>query len=164
MQWLLMGIVAVAGCVETAEPTTRSLPPDSAVVLTKPDRVEAYLVGKLADHPGAGGKVAGFGVLRSITAPEEVALGIAAIAADPANFGDTLPVTDFAPVIAYRFYKGDQGVDVLLSFRQDSAMLVERDAHRKEIYRRVYSIAPSRDKFARWAGRTFPSVAWATSP
>jgi hypothetical protein len=150
-----------AGCASTApsEPESPILPKMAADLLHQSDYVEAYRVAPLADHPGAGGKVAGFAVLSAHSMADDQARKLAAAVTTASNLREpasSSTTSTFDPIVGYRFYRGSEEVAVLLSFSANQLLVVQKDVHRKEVYRHTWSIADSRPTFLQITKQAFP--------
>lgn len=138
------------------------LPADAAAALAKPTHVEAYRVGKLDDHPGYGGKVDGFAAVRTGHVDAATAGRVSEAATDPEGYRDATRPCEFVPSIAYRFYRrldagrGQDSVDVLVSFDCDEVMFVSRDPRQHEVFRRLIAADPGRGRWISLARDTFP--------
>jgi hypothetical protein len=104
----------------------------------------------LDDHPGYGGKLDGFAVIRTGHISPDTAADLASAVTDPATYGSADAVDDFVPTVGYRFYRhldggiGQMTVDVLIGFGGDQLLLVARDNRLREYFRRMFYIGPGR--------------------
>jgi hypothetical protein len=153
----LMLLLGAGGCAGLS-----FIPADAATTLANPTHVEAYRTGKLEDHPGYGGKMDGFAVIRTGEAPPDLAHDLAQAVADPTIYRDKTRDLDFVPTVGYRFYRqldggrGQESLDVLVGFDSDEVLLVARDNKLRENFRRMLEVDPGRERLLDLSRQAFP--------
>jgi hypothetical protein len=138
------------------------MPAEAALTLGRPTHVEAYRMGTLEDHPGYGGKMEGYAVIRTGSAPPELAGELAEAVQDPTIYRDEAGPQDFVPTVGYRFYRrldrgrGQMTIDVLISFDSDQILMVARDNALREDFRRMIVSQPGRSRLLDLTRQAFP--------
>jgi hypothetical protein len=138
------------------------LPAEAVATLKKPTHVEAYRMGTLEDHPGYGGKMEGYAVIRTGSASEDVAGQLAEAVQDSSTYRDEAGPDDFVPTVGYRFYRhltngrGQASMDVLVSFDSNQILMVVRDGTLRENFRRMIIAEPGRSHLLELAKEVFP--------
>ncbi len=138
------------------------LPSEAVATLQKPTHVEAYCMGTIEDHPGFGGKMEGYAVIRTGHASDELAGQIAAAVQDAATYRDEAGPPEFVPTVGYRFYRhltgghGQATMDVLVGFDSDQILMVVRDGTLRENFRRMIIAEPGRARLLELARQAFP--------
>jgi hypothetical protein len=138
------------------------MPAQAMMTLKSPTHVEAYRTGKLEDHPGYGGKMDGFGVIRTGHLDDDSIAALSQTIADPDSYFDAARPDEFVPDIGYRFYRhldhgrGQMSLDVLLDFDLDEVLLVARDNKLHEVFRRILETDRSREKLLEITRQAFP--------
>jgi len=159
----LLLIVATALLFAGCQSPAVVYPSEASAILNGYTRGEAFRLGSLYDHPGAGDKVDGFAALESTQVSGDIAQRVAAIALDPNNFQDQTRREEFLPTIAWRLYRllpagqGQDAVDVLVSFDCDEVLIVSRDSRLHEFFRRLVTSDAARMKLLELARDTFPA-------
>ena len=138
------------------------LPSEAVATLDKPTHVEVYRMGTLEEHPGYGGKMEGYAVIRTGKATDELAGQVAAAVQDPAVYSDKAGPEDFVPTVGYRFYRhlsgghGQATMDVLVGFDSDQILMVVRDSSLRENFRRMIIVEPGRTRLLELARQALP--------
>jgi hypothetical protein len=153
----LMALLAAGGCAGLG-----FMPAEAVTTLKNPTHVEAYRTGKLDDHPGYGGKMDGFAVIRTGEASEDVARDLAEAIQDPTLYRDATRDQDFVPTVGYRFYRklsggrGQMSLDILVGFDCDEILLVAHDNKLRENFRRLLEVDPGRERLLDLTRQAFP--------
>jgi hypothetical protein len=132
VRFLVVALVAaVLGCERKPEPATVRTPElvqdrtwadryfdhRTAAVFAGSDKVEVFRVDATQAQIRGEGKISGYPVIgRGPTQGPEFAAKLARILADPETYSDYFKFCDFDPGVAFRVWKGDSRIDLIICF------------------------------------------------